>query len=200
MADAKLLGQKGAVTEPNGNMTMDEDGAFTSTGTITRTDQLDIDRLSRPAVNPPTVVVQDNTPMLEFTVDTDVVLLNLPIPDKYAGIGGINFYVMWTNDGGVDDNGKAVKVQMSYQTSAVGETIAGSHANSPKSIEDTYTSATGNLLHKTDLMNIAQADLAGKDCIHIKIMFITPAGAALTCEPRMLGMCIEYTAYQVVVA
>lgn len=200
MAESTLLGQRGALTEPNGNIRINESGAFTSTGTITRTHQLDIDRLVRPAVSPPDVVVQDNTTMLEFTVDTDEVYLNLPIPDDYAQTGGLNINAMWTNDGGLDDSGKTVKVQIAYQTSAIGESVAGSHANSPKTKEDTYTSNTGNLLHQTDTMNVAHADISGKACIHMKIMFITPTGTALSCSPRLIGMCITYTAYQVVVA
>ena len=200
MGNGKLLTQTGAVTEPNGNITVNGDGSFTSAGVITKTVQLDVDRLVRPAVNPPDVAVKDNTIMFAFTVDTDEVYANIPLPSDYAQVGGLIFAAFWTNDGGVDDNGKAVKVQISYQTTALGEAISGSHANSPKTTEDTYASASGYILHKTENMTIAHADISGKLCVHLKIMFITPGAAALTCEPRLIGICITYSAYQFILA
>lgn len=197
---ADVLTQEGAVTIRNLSFTVNSSGGITATGTITKTKQLDIDALTKPPVNPPTVVTQDNTIMLEFTVDTDELYKNFPVPDDYAQTGGLGFHVMWTNDGGVDDNGLNVKVQLSNQTSAVGDSIAGNHANSPKTTEDTYTSASGHILHRTEVMTIAHADVSGMNCVHVQIMFVTPAGGALTCDPRMLGMCVVYTAYQVVLA
>ncbi len=72
--------------------------------------------------------------------------------------------------------------------------MAGSHANSPKSIEDTYTSASGWIFHITGSMTIAAADFAGKHGITMKISFVTPAGGALTADLHLKGIQVLYAA------
>lgn len=99
---------------------------------------------------------------------------------------------MWTNDGGVDDNGKNAKWQVDYQVASEGDPVDGSHANSPKTAEDTYTSDIGWILHHAPSMVIAQTDILGEHMLFTKISAITPAGTALTCEPHLLGLHIIY--------
>ena len=120
--------------------------------------------------------------------------LKFPIPPDYVS-GDITFFVVWTNDGGADDDGLNAKWQLDYQTAAEGDAINGSHANSPKAIEDAYVGAVGWVEHHTAVMTIAAADFAGKLCIFLKFSAVTPAGAALTCEPHLIGVCYSYTAY-----
>lgn len=150
--------------------------------------------LGRPNVSPPNIVIQDNIELLAFTVGTDRIFYDWDVPADYAG-GDLQIQVEWTNDGGVDDNGLDVKVQIDYQTYGEGDPVSGSHANSPKSIEDTYTSASGWILHTTGLMTIAEADFAGKHGIAMKISFVAPAGGALTAEPHLEGIQIIYSKY-----
>lgn len=154
---------------------------------------LPIESLGRPNTNPPTVVDVGNLRLLEFTLNTDSVSAKISRPNDWV-TGNLGVYVVWTNDGGVDDNGKAVKIQLDYQTASEGDVISGSHTNSPKTTEDTYPSATGNIEVHTDAMTIAQADFENKECIFMKFTFITPVGTALTCEPRMIGLCLQYYA------
>jgi len=149
--------------------------------------------LGRPNVNPPDIVIQDNAELLAFTVDTDRVFYDWDVPPEYDG-GNLQIQVEWTNDGGVDDQNKDVKVQIDYQTYDEGDSLAGSHANSPKSIEDTYTSASGWIFHVTGSMTIAAADFAGKHGITMKISFVTPTGTALTAEPHLKGIQVLYNA------
>lgn len=156
------------------------------------TKHLPASTLGRPNVNPPDIVLQDNTEMLAFTVGTDQIFYSWEVPEEYAG-GDLLLSVHWTNDGGVDDNGLDVKVQVDYQTYNDGDAISGDHANSPKSIEDTYTSASGWIMHTTGNMTIAAADFAGEHIVAMKISFVAPAGGALTAEPHLLGFMITYT-------
>lgn len=162
-------------------------------GTYEKTISLGADEFGRPNLNPPTVVDQDNLTLYAFTVDTDKMTLKLPIPSDYYG-GDIKFFLIWTNDGGVDDQNTFAKWQLDYQVGAEGDVISGSHANSPKSIEDEYLSASGFVEYHTGYMTIAAADFAGKICLFLKISAVTPTGAALTCEPHLLGLCYTYTA------
>lgn len=151
------------------------------------------DQLGRPNTNPPTVVDQGNLTLYSLTVNTDKVTYKLTIPYDYVG-GDIYIIVGWTNDGGVDDNGKNVKWQMDYQTGDDGDSLDGNHANSPKSVEDTYASASGWIMHHTAAATIGASDFSGKHAINIKLSAVTPAGTALTAEPHLVCMDIVYRA------
>ena len=159
----------------------------------TKYESIPVESIGRPNTNPPTVVDQDNLRLLAFTVNTDSVSFKTPKPADYIS-GTLAVSAFWTNDGGVDDNGKTVKVSMSYQTASEGDVISGNHANSPKTIEDTYSSASGWVEHHTDYMEIAEADFVNEDCLFCKIMFVTPTGSALTAEPHLIGLCLRYLA------
>lgn len=148
--------------------------------------------LGRPNVNPPNIVIQDNVELLAFTVGTDRVFYIWDVPEDYDS-GDLTIQVEWTNDGGTDDQNLDVKVQIDYQTYNEGDVVSGSHANSPKSIEDTYTSASGWIFHKTGNMTIAAADFVGEHGITMKISFVAPAGSALTAEPHLVGVQVIYT-------
>lgn len=152
------------------------------------------DAFGRPNTNPPNIVDQDNLTLYSFTLNTDSLTVKFPVLWDYVS-GDIVFNVIWTNDGGVDDNGKFAKWQIDYQVGTTGDVISGSHANSPKVAEDAYGSDSGFVETHADDMTIAEADFAGKQCIFIKLSAVTPAGTALTCEPHLVGICYTYTAY-----
>ncbi len=162
-------------------------------GTYSKDVDLPGDNFGLPNVNPPAVVDQDNITLYAFTVDTDKMTLKFEIPPDYGG-GDIEIFVMWTNDGGVDDNGKNANWQLDYQTVVEGDVVSGSHANSPKSAEDTYASDSGWVEHHTDAMTIAAADFSGKHHIFLKLSAVTVAGDPLTCEPHFICMCFTYRA------
>jgi len=161
-------------------------------GTYNYIEAIPVESLGRPNTNPPTVVDQDNLTLLSFTVDTDKVTLKMPVPSDIAAGESLDFNVVWTNDGGVDDNGKNVKWQFDYQVGSEGDVISGNHANSPKTVEDTYDSALGWVEHDTAYISIPNADFLGKACIFIKISAITAPATVLTCEPHMIGICRRY--------
>ena len=165
--------------------------ALTDT-TRTEIKHLPASALGRPNLNPPDIVTQDNTEMLAFTVGTDQIFFSWEVPDEYAG-GDLLLSAHWTNDGGVDDNGLDVKVQVDYQTYNDGDAISGNHANSPRDIEDTYTSASGWIMHTTGNITIPAADFAGEHIVAMKISFVAPAGGALTAEPHLLGFMLMYS-------
>ena len=150
--------------------------------------------LGRPNTNPPDIIQQDNTEMLAFTVGTDQIYYGWEVPSDYAG-GDLTVQAHWTNDGGVDDNGLDVKLQIDYQTYDDGDAISGNHANSPRDIEDTYASAAGWIMFTTGNITIPAADFAGKHIVALKISFVAPAGGALTSDPHLLALMIMYTAY-----
>ena len=165
-----------------------------SGATYLKTVKVEADELGKPAANNPTVVDQDNVTLYSFAVDTDFMTYKLPVPSDYAS-GGLKFSATWTNDGGVDDSGKNVKAQFDYQTAAEGDTINGSHGNSPKQVEDTYTSASGWIEHRSAYITIAEADFTGKECVYVKVSFVTATATVLTGEPHLIGICLQYTAY-----
>lgn len=171
---------------------------YTFGGTYSKTVSVPAEEFGRPNTNPPTVVDQDNLTLYSFTLNTDRVTYKFPIPTDYDS-GSFEFWVVWTNDGGVDDNGKDVKWQLDYQVGDEGDAISGSHANSPKSVEDTYTSGSGWVEHHTAHMSIAESDFTGKLCIYLKLSAVTPTGTALTCEPHLIGMCFTYTAKRFII-
>jgi len=156
----------------------------------------DVQNLGKNPTNPPVIVIIDNCALWKFTVDTDKVHSTFPVPGDYWGLD-IDFYVVWTNDGGVDDNTKNVTWQINYQTAKDGDQVSGSHANSPKSVTDSYNSTSGWIEHTTGKMTVGYADFQTKKCLIVRIMAITPPGDALTCEPHMLGVCIGYWAVNV---
>lgn len=162
-------------------------------GTFRKSVSISAEEFGLPNTNPPGIVDQDNITLYKFALNTDLITLKLPVPSDWAG-GDLSFWAVWTNDGGVDDNGKAAKWQLDYQIGDVGDAVSGSHGNSPKSIEDTYDSALGSIEHHTGYMTIAEADFSGKLCIFAKLSAVTPVGDPLTCEPHLIGMCYTYRA------
>ena len=136
-----------------------------------------------------------NAQLFAFTVGTDQIYVAFDPPNDYVPNTDIEVEAEWTNDGGTDDNGLDIKLQIDYQTTNFGEAINGSHANSPRSIEDTYTSALGWILHETGGIDIPGSEMVGKHSLFMKISFVAPAGSALTSEPHLTGISIMYQAY-----
>jgi len=159
-----------------------------ATGTVT--ENIDVTSLGKNPTNPPVEGFIDNVYVMIFTVGTDKVHKNLFKPSTYQGTDGLKLSYVWTNDGGVDDEDTNVKGQITYKTTTMGDSLSGNTGT--LSIEDTYTSATGHIEHKSGYMTIPHADLVDKECIFIQFSFETPSGAALTCEPRLIGICITY--------
>ena len=149
------------------------------------------DAFGRPNLNPPTVVDVDNVTLYSFVLNTDKVTFKLPVPYDYRS-GDFEFWVVWTNDGGADDDGRNVKWQLDYQTATEGDPVNGNHANSPKTVEDAYVGAVGHIEHHTDIMTIGSADFAGKLCVYLKLSAVTPTAPALTCDPHLIGVCFRY--------
>jgi len=162
--------------------------------TYTKTTSIPAEELGKGAASNPAVIDRDNVTLYEFTLNTDFLTYKLPVPSDYAS-GGLKFNVIWTNDGGNDDNGKNVKAQFDYQTATEGDAINGSHANSPKTVEDTYASASGWIEYHSDYVTIAEADFTGEFCVYVKVSFVTPTPTALSCKPHFIGLCLQYTAY-----
>lgn len=152
--------------------------------------------LGKPGVGKPDIVTQDNAKMLAFTVNTDEFFYEWAVPDDYAG-GGLEIRVHWTNDGGVDDNGKNIKFQLSYQVCEIGGSIAGNHANSPKTVEDAYTSGAGWVPHTSPAMTIAHADIIGKHAVHMRGSFITAPATVLSCEPHLISIGLDFDEYEI---
>jgi hypothetical protein len=160
----------------------------------TKTENIPADELGKPAANNPTVVDQANLTLYSFTVNTDFMTYKLTVPSDYAS-GGLKFNVVWTNDGGVDDLNKNVRAQFDYQIGAEGDSVDGSHANSPKNVNDSYTSAAGWIEHHSDYVTIAESDFTGKECVYVKVSFVTASATVLTCNPHLIGVCLQYEAY-----
>ena len=176
----------------------EEDTPVEIGGTYTHYDIVPGDALGRPNTNPPTVSDQDNLTLYNFTLNTDRMTFKFPVPLQYDS-GPMEISVVWTNDGGGDDNGTNVTWQLQYQTGSEGDIISGNHANSPKWVNDTYTSGFGFVEHHTDYMAIGQADFEDESCMFFRIMAITPPAPALTCEPRLIGICRRYLAKRIFV-
>lgn len=150
--------------------------------------------LGRANISPPTIVVQDNVKLLAFTVNTERFFYTWRIPNDYAG-GDLDIYFHWTNDGDTDDLNKNVRAQVDYQVFSDGDSIAGSHASSPKNVNDAYTSALGWIFHTTGAMTIAAADFAGEHMVAMKGSFVTAPATVLSCEPHLVALMLGYTAY-----
>ena len=165
-----------------------------SGATYTKTVTLMADAFGKPQANVPTIVDKDNLTLYAFTVDTDIMTLKLAVPLDYAS-GGLKFRVVWTNDGGADDSGKNVRAQFDYQAVVEGDAVNGSHANSPKNVNDVYPSATGWIENRSAYVTIAEADFTGKECIYVKVSFVTAPATAMTGDPHLIGVCLQYTAY-----
>lgn len=161
-------------------------------GTYSKEVKVPAAQFGLPPDNPPTIVDQDNITLYKFTVDTDRMFYLLDIAEDYAS-GDIGIIIMWTNDGGADDNGKNVKWQIDYQVSGAGDPVSGSHAG-PKSVEDAYASDSGWIEHHTAAMAIAAADFSGKHHILLKLSAVEAPAVVLTCEPHLICMCYYYTA------
>ena len=172
------------------------DGTYVSIvgGTFNKSRSIPVESLGLPNTNPPTIVDQDNLTLYKFTVNTDKTTLKLEVPVDYTTGTDLTFLVVWTNDGGVDDNNKNVKWQLDYQVGTEGDVISGSHANSPKTVEDTYNSASGWVEHHTAVMTIAAADFLDKQCVFLKLSTVTAPATVLSCEPHLIGICFGYTA------
>lgn len=152
-----------------------------------------VESLGRPNTNPPDVIDQANLRLLKFAVNTDSVSIKMVKPYDWV-TGALELGVVWTNDGGVDDLNKNVRVQMDYQTGSEGDVIDGSHTNSPKNVNDAYVSNAGWVECHTDFMTMAQADFENEQCIYCKFSFVTAPDTILSCEPHMIGICVRYNA------
>ena len=153
-------------------------------------DNLDVSALGKNVTNPPAEDFIDNVFVLKFTVGTDKVHKNFPKPSDYTGTAGIDISYIWTNDGGVDDNDKDVKGQITYQVSSAGDAVDGTLGTID--VEDTYASASGYIEHKSGAMTIPHAAFTDETCIYITFSFEAPAGTGITCEPHLIGLCISY--------
>jgi hypothetical protein len=191
---ANIIQEIGIATSPKLIWFSPRQVVGSSSPEFTKTIQISADELGRGAANNPTVVDRDNITLYSFTVNTDFMTYKLPIPSDYAS-GGLKFNVVWTNDGGVDDQNKNVRAQFDYQVASEGDAVSGSHGNSPKNVNDAYTSGAGWIMHYSDYVTVAESDFTGETCIFLKVSFVTAPPTALTCEPHLVGVCLQYSAY-----
>ena len=163
-------------------------------GHFLRQYELSVPSIVKGPTNPPTSVDQDNLILYKFTLDTDKIAFTFEEPYDYDEIHGegIDIHVLWTNDGGVDDNGKTVKWQLAYQVGNAGDVISGTLDT--LTVQDTYTSDLGWVLHTTDYVTIPYAHFKDKHEIFILLMAITPTGTQLSCEPHFAAIHLEYEA------
>ena len=171
------------------------EGRGLTSPTYTRRLHIGIGVFRLPAAGAPDVFVQDSTVMFSFNQnDTESAYFSWEIPIDYAG-GDLDVFIHWTNDGGVDDNGKNVLWEVNYQTMADTTVVSGNHANSPKTAADTYTSASGWIFHTSPTMTIAAADFAALHQIEFRLTALAAAPTQLTDESHFIAMMLEYTAY-----
>ncbi len=163
--------------------------------TRSHTEHVPVGTFGRPNTNPPDVVTVDNTLLLEFDVNTDKTHHNWEVSEHYVPGSDLHIKFHWTNDGGTDDNDKKIKIQLSYLPVSDGDVMSGSHANSPRHIDDTYTSDLGSVFHTTGDIVIPAADFAGKHEIQTMFEFVTADATALTGKPRLDAMMLTYTEY-----
>ncbi len=168
-----------------------------TTETYTKRVSLPAEVFGKAAATTPTIVTLDNLTLYAFTLNADLMTFKFSLPGDYDS-GPLRFNVIWTNDGGADDNGLNVRWQFDFQVSTEGGILSGSHTDSPKTAEDTYLGAQGNVEMRTPFIEIPAEDFVGQECVFIKLTAVTPVGAALTCNPRLVGICFAYTASRVV--
>ena len=156
---------------------------------------LPADGFGRPNVNPPTVVTQDNISVYRFTLNTDSMFFKFPVPADYYS-GDIELGPVWTNDGGNDDNGRGVRWQTRYQTAAEGLRVDGTLGT--LNSDDVYAGAVGWLEFHAPYVSVPAAHFLNRECIYVRLMAVTPPGAALTCEPHLIGVCLRWTARRIV--
>jgi len=163
-------------------------------GHFTRKVELPVASIVLGPTNPPTSVDQDNLLMYKFTLNTDKLAFTIQEPYDYDETHGTGLYIhiIWTNDGGVDDNTKNVKWQITYQTGDDGEVISGTLGT--LTVEDTYASASGWIMHTTAYMIIPHAHFHDAHELFILLQAITPGGVALSCEPHFIAIHLEYEA------
>jgi len=162
--------------------------------TYTKTVPIAAEVFSKPAANSPAVVDKDNVTLYSFTVNTSISTYKLSVPSDYAS-GGLKISVVWTNDDDTDDLNNNIRAQLDYQVSSEGEVIDGNHDNSPKNVDDAYTSNLGSVDCRTDYMTIADADFNADDCIFLKLSFVDASVTVLSCNPHLIGVCLQYTAF-----
>ena len=148
-----------------------------------------------PTTNPPTLVIQDNALMAAFTIPNDDAFLIFYNPDDWVPGSDLTIEAHWTsgNINEVSDNTTTVKWQIDYQVVALGGSIAGSHANSPRFQEVDYDSNTA-WLDQIVAVTIPNADLVGFHYVLMKISFQTPGATPLSDDPHLIVIDKEYTA------
>jgi len=157
--------------------------------------KVDAETLGRPETHPPTLVTIDNVNLWKFTLNFDRARYKFPIPFDYAG-GDIGIRIVWTNDGETDDVGKNVTWEISYKVAGVDLEINGNDENSPKNVTDTYTTSSGWIENHSAYIILEEEELIDEFCVYISIRAITTDNP-LTCEPHLIGICLEYLAWNV---
>ncbi len=149
-----------------------------------------------PTTNPPTLIIQDNALMDAFTIPNDQAFIQFYLPDDWVPGSDLTIEAHWTSGEAneVADNTTKVKFQLDYQVVATGGSIAGNHANSPRSQEADYDSNTAWLDQRVEV-TIPNADLVGFHYVLIKITFQNPSATPLSDDPHLIVIDEEYTAY-----
>ena len=152
-----------------------------------------------PLTNPPSLVIQDNALMAAFNIPNDQAFILFYTPNDWVPGSDLAVEAHWTsgNVNEVLNNTTKVKWQIDYQVVLPGGSIAGSHANSPRSQEADYNSNTA-WLDQTVEVTIPNADLVGFHYVVIKISFQNPSANPLSDDPHLIVVDQEYLAYTIV--
>ena len=176
----------------DGTITLKVDEDPILNGTYEKIESIGNKALGGKKTKPPTVEIVDNASLFVFTLNKANTFYILPVPTDHAE-GPIAFAPIWTNDGGVDDAGKYAKWQITYRCAGAGERVSGTDGT--LAVETAYPSATARVKVYSDYMEIPEASFAGKTCILIKLMAVTPDGLALTGSgPRLIDVFLKYSA------
>ena len=162
---------------------------------VTRAEYLHVEaeNLGKANVNPPSPVIQDNYEYSKFTVGVDQQFVAWDVPENHVPDTDMVVEIEWTCDNATS-NGKFVKPTLSYQSFAVGESMAGNHANSPRFSEEAYVGGAAWMFQETNI-TIPAADFADKHGILFKLTFEAPAGTAIDGEPHLKGIAFEHMEY-----
>jgi len=149
------------------------------------------DAFGRPPTNPPTVEEVDNLTVYAFTLNSDKMTFKFPVPSDYES-GPLMFRFIWTNDGGSDDCNRWVRWRIDYRVVSEYDLVSGTDGSI--AVDDLYPSPNGRVECRSQYVSIPVTSFMPGQCVYIKITAVTPPSPALTCKPRLIGLCLKYKA------
>lgn len=150
----------------------------------------------------PDITIIGSTMVAEFTLNTDKAYRVFKIPSSY--VGNPSFHVHWTKESGVagngNESGNAVLWRINYTVFAGGPLAGGQGHDinvTPSTVEfeDTYddSGTTTRIIERTP--NLGLVGFVAGYYVGMEVEAITPAGAALTCEPALVTVDLTFDQY-----